>query len=128
MQLLLAICALACFLVILNSLTIKVIKDSNASILDSVSILIPMRNETANAADCLESILNQTGLNKVEILCLDDASTDNTVEIIKGFPTVKYLSGSNPPEDWLGNLQHLQSHCALGSKSKPNQELKHLNP
>lgn len=104
MQLLLAICALACFLVILNSLTIKVIKDSSASILDSVSILIPMRNESANAADCLESILNQTGLNKVEILCLDDASTDNTAEIIKGFPTVKYLSGSNPPEDWLGKL------------------------
>ena len=104
MQLILAICALACFLVILNSLTIKVIKESNASIRDSASILIPMRNESANAADCLESILKQTGLNKVEILCLDDSSTDNTAEIIKGFPTVKYLSGSNPPEDWLGKL------------------------
>ena len=104
MQLLLAICAFACFLVILNSLTIKVIKDSNASILDSVSILIPMRNESANAADCLECVLNQTGLNNFEILCLDDASTDDTAEIIKRFPTVKYLSGSNPPEDWLGKL------------------------
>ena len=104
MQLLLAISALACFLVILNSYTIRVIKDSNASILDSVSILIPMRNESVNAAECLESVLNQTGLNNFEILCLDDASTDDTADIIKRFPTVKYLSGSNPPEDWLGKL------------------------
>jgi glycosyltransferase involved in cell wall biosynthesis len=104
MQLLLAISALACFLVILNSYTIRVIKDSNASILDSISILIPMRNESVNAAECLESVLNQTGLNNFEILCLDDASTDDTADIIKRFPTVKYLSGSNPPEDWLGKL------------------------
>lgn len=48
----------------------------------TVSVIIPVYNVSAFLPDCLDSLLNQT-LSKIEILCIDDASTDNSVEIIK---------------------------------------------
>lgn len=49
-----------------------------------VSVIIPCYNVGAFAVDGIDSIINQT-YEDLEILCLDDASTDDTFEILLGF-------------------------------------------
>ena len=50
-----------------------------------VSIVIPARNEEKSIATCLESVL-KTGYPNKEIIVVDDASTDHTIDILKSFP------------------------------------------
>ena len=104
MEITLLLSSLALFMVVLNSLTIRVIKDVPAQISHSVSVLIPMRNEEENARDCLASVSNQQGLGNYEILVLDDNSVDKTAEVVREFSQVRLIPGSNPPEKWLGKL------------------------
>lgn len=49
------------------------------------SVIIPARDEEANIADCLLSIINNHyDKNLLEIIVIDDHSTDNTAKIITG--------------------------------------------
>ncbi len=51
-----------------------------------VSVIIPCYNAEKYIQCCLESIVNQTiGVEKLEIILVDDASTDNTVSILKAY-------------------------------------------
>jgi glycosyltransferase involved in cell wall biosynthesis len=50
-----------------------------------VSIIIPAHNEEKWIASCLESVLRDRYPHK-EVIVVDDASTDNTREILKRFP------------------------------------------
>ncbi len=78
--------------------------------LPSISVCIPARNETAELAGCLESIL-ASDYPKLEVLVLDDCSQDNTSEIIKGFAQkgVRWLAGDPPQHGWLAKNQAYQS-------------------
>ena len=49
----------------------------------SVSVVIPMHNEAKNISACLNSVLNSRYNNKIEIICVDDGSVDNTVNVVK---------------------------------------------
>lgn len=49
-----------------------------------VSILIPAHNEEATIARCLDSILKST-VRDLEIIVIDDASTDDTVHVIQQY-------------------------------------------
>lgn len=49
-----------------------------------VSVVIPVYNAEKYLPECLESILSQTYKN-MEIICVDDGSTDNSAEIIKSY-------------------------------------------
>ena len=47
-----------------------------------ISIVVPCYNVTASIDMCMESLLNQTiGLDNIEIILVDDASTDNGVTV-----------------------------------------------
>lgn len=63
-----------------------------------VSIIIPVYNLEDYIENCLNSVVNQT-YRELEILCIDDGSTDNSAEKIKAFaekdPRVKYLYQEN---------------------------------
>jgi len=48
---------------------------------NKISIIIPVYNAKNYLAECLESILNQNR-NDIEIICIDDASTDGSSEIL----------------------------------------------
>ena len=47
-----------------------------------VSIIVPIFNAEMYLAECLSSLCNQT-LKDIEIICINDGSTDNSVAIIK---------------------------------------------
>lgn len=47
-----------------------------------VSVIIPIFNGEDNLTSCLKSVFSQT-LKEIEVICVDDGSTDNTVEMLK---------------------------------------------
>lgn len=49
-----------------------------------VSIVVPVHNDEATIAAALESCMAQT-IDRIEVICVDDSSTDRTVEVIETF-------------------------------------------
>ena len=49
-----------------------------------VSVIIPIYNTEKYLPDCLNSVLNQS-LENIEVICINDASTDNSLEILKRY-------------------------------------------
>lgn len=49
-----------------------------------VSVLIPIYNTEKYLCQCLESVVNQT-LKDIEIICINDGSTDGSLDIIKEY-------------------------------------------
>lgn len=49
-----------------------------------ISVIIPCYNISDYIGECLDSFMNQT-YTDFEIICVDDGSTDNTAEIIRGY-------------------------------------------
>jgi chlorobactene glucosyltransferase len=70
-----------------------------------VSVLIPARNESVNVEACVRSLLAQD-YDPFELLVLDDASTDGTLEILTRLaaesPRLRVLRGAPPPDGWVG--------------------------
>lgn len=70
-----------------------------------VSILIPARNEELRIKPCLESLLKQD-YPGYEIFVLDDRSTDDTFNVVRGYAKrnlrLKVFRGEELPAGWLG--------------------------
>lgn len=49
-----------------------------------VSVILPIYNEEKYLAQCLDSICGQT-LKEIEIICVDDGSTDSSPRILEGY-------------------------------------------
>ncbi len=81
-----------------------------------VSVIIPMRNEEANARACLDS-LSKLRYTNMEALIVDDRSTDATPEILRqwlaGYAGEKefklFTTPSAPPEGWVGKTFAIDS-------------------
>ena len=54
-----------------------------------VSVLIVSRNYGRFLRPCIESVLAQTCSKELEIVLVDDGSTDETAEVLRGFPMVR---------------------------------------
>jgi len=54
-----------------------------------ISIIIPVFNVERYLSKCLDSIINQT-LKDIEIICVNDASTDNSLAILKEYAKKDY--------------------------------------
>lgn len=78
--------------------------------LPTVSVCIPARNETNAMAECLERVL-ASDYPKMEVIVLDDHSSDNTSHIIKAFAHagVRFVAGEERPVDWLGKNYALET-------------------
>ncbi len=61
----------------------------------AISVVIPVYNAAQYLPTCLDSILNQT-LGELEIICVDDGSTDASLAIIKQYaqqdPRIRIIS------------------------------------
>ena len=73
-----------------------------------VSVLIPARNEEAHIRAAAQSVLANKDIT-LELIILDDHSTDTTAEIIRTLeshdPRVRVLESTALPEGWCGK-QH----------------------
>ncbi len=90
---------------IYNLITAPVLKGTSdrSSPQNFVSVLIPARNEEKNIEKCINGLLKQD-YSHIEIIVLDDHSTDNTYTLASSFSKsdVKVLKGKELPSDWLG--------------------------
>lgn len=66
----------------------------------SVSVIIPARNEGRNIANLLNDLRKQS-LPPLEIIVVDDMSSDDTLKIAKSF-AVKVIKIEEKPDGWLG--------------------------
>ena len=76
--------------------------------LPSFSVTVQNFNHARHLPKCLDSVLQQS-LQPSEILVLDDASTDNSVEVIKGY------------ERKHSHLRLIQNECNLGAVGNVNR-------
>ena len=50
-----------------------------------ISVIVPVYNTSKYICKCLDSLINQTIKNEIEIIIVNDGSTDNSEEIIKNY-------------------------------------------
>ncbi len=60
-----------------------------------VSVLIPIRNAAPFVQAAIESVLSQTG-SRVEIVAIDNGSTDRSAEVVRGIPDARIRFVSSP--------------------------------
>ena len=79
-----------------------------------VSIIVPVYNAAAYLEECLQSICDQT-LKEIEIICINDGSTDNSLEIIKEWASkderIRYI---DKPNSGYGNVINIGLSLAMG--------------
>ncbi|MGO4388439.1 glycosyltransferase family 2 protein [Microvirga sp. 2YAF29] len=111
---LLALAALPTFLSLANLLALHRTRHFKPQAGTFVSILIPARNEAQNIGGALDAALASTG-TEIEVLVIDDGSTDATAEIVKAYaahdPRVRLLSAPPLSEGWTGKV-HACHHLA----------------
>ncbi|MBU4141424.1 glycosyltransferase [Patescibacteria group bacterium] len=60
----------------------------------SVSVVITTKNEEKNIANCLKSVLRQTYFcDKIEIIVVDNNSTDKTKDVVESYKVKSYKAG-----------------------------------
>lgn len=73
---------------------------------ERVSVLLPVRDEAHQVEECLLAVLASTGVDDIEVLVLDDGSSDGTAAVVRrltaGGARLHLLDGDAPPEGWLG--------------------------
>jgi hypothetical protein len=78
----------------------------------AVSVLIPARNEEATIGDACAAVLSSKGVD-LQLIVLDDHSTDRTPAILAGIEDPRLIVASAPPlpQGWSGK-QHACAHLA----------------
>ncbi len=69
----------------------------------AVSVIVPVYNSERHLAQCLDSILSQS-LKNIEIICVDDGSTDSSAQILKQY---------SERDSRLHVLTQPNSHCGV---------------
>jgi hypothetical protein len=81
-----------------------------------VSIVVPARDEARNIARCVSSIIG-TRYPRVEIIVVDDHSTDATASVVRSIanddPRVRVLAAPDLPAGWFGKPWA----CATGARA-----------
>lgn len=57
----------------------------NNKVSPSISIIVPVYNTQNYLRDCLDSLCKDTPLHNIEVICINDASTDNSLQILNEY-------------------------------------------
>jgi cellulose synthase/poly-beta-1,6-N-acetylglucosamine synthase-like glycosyltransferase len=99
------------FISLINFVSIRTPRDWT-DIKEKISVIVPLRNESENIVEVIETLRNQKHLSDVEFLLLDDNSEDDTLALLKqgceGLDNFRVLSGSPLPQGWIGKTWALQ--------------------
>ena len=60
----------------------EIIIENDLDFIPKISVIIPVNNMEEYLSQCLDSVINQT-LKEIEIICVDDGSEDNSLNILK---------------------------------------------
>jgi glycosyltransferase involved in cell wall biosynthesis len=103
---------------IFNFFTARSIKPTGEPIPESVALLIPMRNEIANAESVLATAFAQVQLDNFKVRVIDDGSTDGTDEVLRKIEDKRFesISSTPLPEGWLGKNYALHQLASLSSE------------
>ncbi|MCB9230145.1 MAG: glycosyltransferase family 2 protein [Bacteroidia bacterium] len=94
-------------ILLVNFFSNPVLKRSEESFSEKVSILIPARNEAENLPQTLDRLAELTHQN-LEIIVLDDQSSDGTAQVVREFAKIhpfldlQVVEGEALPAGWLG--------------------------
>ena len=67
-----------------SSTEAEIIQRAKLDFIPKISVIIPVYNVENYLRECLDSVLNQI-LKEIEIICIDDGSTDNSLNILKEY-------------------------------------------
>ena len=94
-------------------------KPANKNVHEKICVLIPARNEEKTILKTLESLKDQK-ISNLEIIVIDDNSTDNTSKIVNNFKRefkkVFLLSGKKLPQGWVGKTWALKQGVDFANK------------
>ena len=72
-----------------------------------ISVILPVYNVEKYLSECLDSIVNQT-LKEIEIICVNDGSTDNSFTILKEYASkdnrIKIIDKENEGQGYARKL------------------------
>ncbi len=106
----------------LQTIRLRPEKNEDTSELPRVSVIVPARNEENNIGSCLETLVAQTHKD-IEIIVVDDNSSDRTGEIIKQAAAkdsrIKLIQITELPEGWTGKCNAMNQAILQG---KPTGE------
>lgn len=89
------------------------LKESKTGVL--VSIIVPVYNVDKYLSKCLDSLINQT-IDEIEILCINDGSTDNSKKILEDYANIdKRIKIFNKPNGGLSSARNFGIRIAQGS-------------
>lgn len=117
---LLALAVLPAALALMNLSTLRSTPRHRPKSETLVSILIPARNEADNIGPAIEAALGTRGVD-IEVLVMDDGSTDATAEIVRAYAArdqrVRLLAAPPLQEGWTGKIHacHHLSNAARGT-------------
>ena len=77
------------------------------------SIIIPTYNGSARIGSCLDALLLQTESRGVEILVVDDGSTDRTADVVQRYGGVRLISQSNAGPAAARNVGAREAHSEI---------------
>ncbi len=93
--------------------TIERLENENSARV-GVSVVVPTHNSEQYLHKCLETITNQT-LNNIEVICIDDGSTDNTLDVLEKYrlkdPRIRIIKQKNKG---AGNARNTGLRAAIG--------------
>ena len=85
-----------------------------------VSVIIPVYNSEKTISYCLKNIISESNKLESEIIVVDDASTDNTLNILKEFKNIKIISlehnkGAGNARNTGANIAKYNNLCFVDS-------------
>ena len=74
------------------------------SALKTVSVVMPIHNDPDRGAQTLEALLKAQGSREIEIIVVDDGSTDRTPEMINAYPVQLLRNSVNKGQSYCRNI------------------------